>query len=174
MFAQKVPKNAPGTPRTPIFCLIGLYQACNFSATEFRSFSNLRSGGQRYSACRPLKGGHVSLGFSPGVRRTSVFAKGENLGARRNLFPPRKSNLSGSPDSPQDWLGGIQRGAFTPLCVVAGVGFIGEGPHRKGPAPMRVFGYFLHEQKVTRGVGLKAPSGFGKKHVSLPPGGRRI
>src|SRR5699024_4809746 len=26
----------------------------------------------------------------------------------------------------------------------------GEGPHRKGPSPVRVFGYFLHEQKVTR------------------------
>ena len=53
-------------------------------------------------------------------------------------------------------LGGIPKGA-SPLCVVAGVGFIGEGPHRKGPAPMRVFGYFLHEQKVTQGTGLKAP-----------------
>ena len=34
LFAQKVPKNAPGTPRTPIFCLIGLYQNGDFSAAE--------------------------------------------------------------------------------------------------------------------------------------------
>ena len=53
--------------------------------------------------------------------------------------------------------GGFQRGTDVPLCVVAGVGSIGEGPHRKGPAPVRVFGYFLHEQKVTQGTGLKAP-----------------
>ena len=33
--------------------------------------------------------------------------------------------------------GGIPKGA-SPLCVVAGVGSIGEGPHRKGPSPMRV------------------------------------
>ena len=50
--------------------------------------------------------------------------------------------------------GGIQRGRC-PLCVVVGVGFIGEGPHRKGPFPMRFFGYFLSVQKVTRGSGVK-------------------
>ena len=81
-------------------------------------------------ASGPVKGRHVSLGLSPGVRRTSVFANGENLGARRDSFPPRKSNLEGSPDSPQDWLGGNPKGA-SPLCVVVGVGYIGEGPHRK-------------------------------------------
>ena len=53
--------------------------------------------------------------------------------------------------------GGIQRETGVPRCVVVGVGFIGEGPHRKGPAPMRVFGYFLHEQKVTRGSGVEPP-----------------
>src|SRR5699024_12682632 len=51
---------------------------------------------------------------------------------------------------------GIPKGA-SPLCVVVGEGFSGEGPHRKGPSSERVFGYFLHEQKVTRGVGPKAP-----------------
>ena len=44
--------------------------------------SNPWLGYQRNSACRSVKGRHVSLGLSPGVRRTSVFAKGENLGAR--------------------------------------------------------------------------------------------
>ena len=126
---KKSPKMRRGHPG-PRFCPIGLYQWGNFSATEFRFVSNLQFGGQRYSACRPLKGRHVSLGFSPGVWRTSVFAKGENLGARADeprsrrqlccltdaayplrVFRPRKSNLEGSPDSPQDWLGGgFQRG----------------------------------------------------------------
>ena len=52
--------------------------------------------------------------------------------------------------------GGIQRGRC-PLCVVVGEGYIGEGPHRKGPAPMRFFGYFLSVQKVTRGTGAEPP-----------------
>ena len=52
--------------------------------------------------------------------------------------------------------GGFQRGRC-PLCVVAGVGYIGAGPHRKGPAPMRFFGYFLSVQKVTRGSGAEPP-----------------
>lgn len=34
--AEKVTKKAPGTPRSPIFCPIGLYQCGNYSATEFR------------------------------------------------------------------------------------------------------------------------------------------
>ena len=65
--------------------------------------------------------------------------------------------------------GGIQRGTGVPLCVVVGGGFLrGRGSRNTLPLK-RVFGYFLHEQKVTRGVGLEAPSGFGKKHVSFPP-----
>ena len=53
--------------------------------------------------------------------------------------------------------GGFQRGAGAPLCVVAGEGYIREGPHRKGPSLMRFFGHFLSAQKVTRGVGPEAP-----------------
>ena len=53
--------------------------------------------------------------------------------------------------------GGIQRGTGVPLCVVAGVGYIGEGPHRKGPAPMRAFAYFSHEGKVGPGLGREGP-----------------
>ena len=33
---------------------------------------------------------------------------------------------------------------------------------------MRAFAYFSHEGKVGRGMGLEAPSDFGKKHVSFP------
>ena len=32
--AEKVTKKAPGTPRSPILCPIGLYQIWNLSATE--------------------------------------------------------------------------------------------------------------------------------------------
>ena len=44
-----------------------------------------------------------------------------------------------------------------PLCVVAGVGFIREGPHRKGPSLVRPFGYFSGEGKVPRGTGAEPP-----------------
>ena len=54
-------------------------------------------------------------------------------------------------------MGDSTRGAGAPLCVVAGVGFIGEGPHRKGPFPMRAFAYFSHEGKVGQGAGVKPP-----------------
>ena len=39
--------------------------------------------------------------------------------------------------------------------VVAGVGSIREGPHRKGPSLVRLFGYFFGVEKVTRGTGAE-------------------
>ena len=53
--------------------------------------------------------------------------------------------------------GGFQRGACAPLCVVVGVGSIREGPHRKGPSLMRLFGHFFGVEKVTRGTGAEPP-----------------
>ena len=67
--------------------------------------------------------------------------------------PPALQVLRGaSTDEQRDrrLCGGFQRGACAPLCVVADEGVTGEKPHRKGFSPVRVFGYFLHEQKVTR------------------------
>ena len=64
---RKVTKRTPGTPRSPIFCLIGLYQIWHCSATEFRPFSNLQFGGQRDFGCRPVKGKHVSRGAGRNV-----------------------------------------------------------------------------------------------------------
>src|SRR5699024_3733331 len=57
-------KGAGDQPPVPHLrgCLIGLYQIWDISATEFRSFSNLWSDYRRCSACRPLKGIHVSIG----------------------------------------------------------------------------------------------------------------
>ena len=88
--------------------LIGLYQLGKLAAPEFRSFSNLQSGGQRYSACRPLKEMEVSISAcrnilrqthqkhlrrtkhhetasarGGGDRRTRLLVRGKNRTARR-------------------------------------------------------------------------------------------
>ena len=57
----------------------------------------------------------------------------------------------------QDWLGGFQRGTGVPLCVVAGVGYIGEGPHRKGPLPYAVFWLLFVRTKSNPGYGAGGP-----------------
>ena len=53
--------------------------------------------------------------------------------------------------------GESKEGAAAPSLVVAGEGYIREGPHRKGPSLMRFFGHFLSAQKVTRGMGPGRP-----------------
>ena len=81
--------------------------------------------------------------------------------------PPALQVLRGaSTDEQRDrrLCGGFQRGACAPLCVVAGEGYIREGPHRKGPSLMRPFGYFSGEGTVPRGMGaepLKLPNRMG-------------
>ena len=89
--------------------------------------------------------------------------------------------------------GGFQRGTGVPLCVVAGVGFIGEGPHRKGPAPMACFWLLFARAKSDSGYGAESPeiprvraekarepsnriaAILGKEmFLSLPPGDGRI
>ena len=54
-----------------------------------------------------------------------------------------------------------------PLCAVAGKEYIREGPHRKGPSLMRLFGYFFGVEKVTRGVGPGRPHIRGVQSVPL-------
>ena len=92
----------------------------------------------------------------PGVRRSSVFANGENLGARADSFRPRRSNLEGSPDSPQDWLGGFQRGR-APFESSRKRGSRGRNPIERVSPSVWFFGDFLSTQKVTRGVGPGRP-----------------
>ena len=58
----KVNRKTAKTKVLDSFVLTSLYQIWNIPATEFRSFSNLQFGGQRYFGCRPVKGGHVSVG----------------------------------------------------------------------------------------------------------------
>ena len=156
------PKSEPKNRQNQGFgflCLIGLYQWGDFSATESRSFSNLQSGGQRYSACRPRRHKLRIPHPDASVRLRSLRCASFFLG-KRSAGLPRSGPCGAVLVS--HWTfgnarGGIQRGTGVPLCVVVGVGFIGEGPHRKGPAPMRLFGYFLSAQKVTRGSGVEPP-----------------
>ena len=51
--------------------------------------------------------------------------------------------------------GESKEGAAAPSLVVVGVGSIREGPHRKGPSLVRLFGYFFGVEKVTRGTGAE-------------------
>ena len=53
--------------------------------------------------------------------------------------------------------GESKEGAAAPSLVVVGVGSIREGPHRKGPSLMRLFGHFFGVEKVTRGTGAEPP-----------------
>src|SRR5699024_290775 len=70
--------------------------------------------------------------------------------------------------------GRIQRGGRSPLIGRCGGWSLGGGHSRKCPPPMRAFGYFSHEVRVTRGTGPEAPKGFVKKHIFPPPGDGRI
>ena len=112
---RKVTKRTPGTPRSPIFCLIGLYQIWHCSATEFRPFSNLQFGGQRDFGCRPVKGKHVSRG------------------AGRNVFLethpreyPEDNRTSRNP-------AGDSKGGEPPLCRCGWGIFKGEGESKHPP-----------------------------------------
>ena len=60
---------------------------------------------------------------------------------------------------------GYPKGGMRPPLCRRGVGFIREGPRRKGPSLVRFFGHFLSAQKVTRGVGP------GRPHEKGPGGG---
>ena len=53
--------------------------------------------------------------------------------------------------------GESKEGPAAPSLVVVGVGSIREGPHRKGPSLMRLFGHFFGVEKVTRGTGAEPP-----------------
>ena len=62
----------------------------------------------------------------------------------------------------------LARGPLAPLkSRFKGIGFSGKGGNRNPPFPERVFGYFLHEQKVTRGPGAEPP-GLSTRSISRP------
>ena len=138
MVARKVTKNAPGTPRTPIFaqsvCING-ETALPLNFVLFLIYSLVVND-------------TPPVGLLKGDMFLGVLNETWFLGCNRGSIHRNSRQVSS--------MRGIPKGA-SPLCVVAGVGFIGEGPHRKGPAPMRPFAYFSGEGKVGRGVGLEAP-----------------
>ena len=157
---KKYPKTRRGVPPVPqfyggvqsVFIKFGASLPLNFALT-----SDLRRVYRRCFGCRPrrhkLRIPHpAASGRVRSLRCASFF-----LG-KRCAGLPRSGPFGADLVSHRTFnnAGGNPKGA-SPLCVVAGEGYIGEGPHRKGPAPMRVFGYFLHEQKVTRGPGVKPP-----------------
>ena len=83
----------------------------------------------------------------------------------------------------QDWgWGRIQRGGRSPLIGRCGGWSLGGGHSRKCPPPMRPFGDFSGEGKVTRGVGVEPPrKGYGgrrpRKGRGVGPGrphGKRV
>ena len=89
--------------------------------------------------------------------RPAMLAISFSVTWRRRIFPFILSGVSLITEDDHKLCGGIQRGACAPLCVVAGVGSIREGPHRKGPSLMRPFAYFSGEGKVGRGTGAEPP-----------------
>ena len=59
-------------------------------------------------------------------------------------------------ESPKLQSRGKSKRVKTLLAVLNRRGVRGEGRNRNLPSPRRVFGYFLHEQKVTRPAGIPA------------------
>ena len=160
MFAQKVPKNAPGGPPVPQFYGDVQSASIKFGASlplNYVFTSDLRRVYRRCFGCRPrrhkLRIPHpAASGRVRSLRCASFF-----LG-KRCAGLPRSGPFGADLVSHRTFnnAGGNPKGA-SPLCVVVGEGYIGEGPHRKGPAPMRPFGYFSGEGKVPRGTGPEAP-----------------
>ena len=106
---------------------------------------------------KPHKGGTLSMGSLPYVS----LPRDDQRGGCGPLFgfSPQQSMRGASTVEQKDrrLCGGFQRGACAPLCVVVGEGYIREGPHRKGPSLMRLFGHFFGVEKVTRGTGAEPP-----------------
>ena len=147
-------------PRPPLYGAFSPTPRPTFSS--WKKLAKTRIGGGHFRLCPPPKN-------HPPQR------------PKRGLRPPLwilpRTVLRGASTIEQrDWriCGGFQRGACAPLCVVVGEGYIREGPHRKGPSLVRLFGYFFGVEKVTRGVGLEAPllGGSGVTSRKLPGLGR--
>ena len=60
----------------------------------------------------------------------------------------------------------LARGPLAPLkSRFKGIGFSGKGGNRNPPFPERVFGYFLHGQKVTRAWGRRSVKKICRWHI---------
>ena len=95
-------------------------------------------------------------GFSPMAPSSTTTQRG----AQAPLWKPPHNlrSLCSSVEAPLRTCragGESKEGAAAPSLVVAGEGYIREGPHRKGPSLVRLFGYFFGVEKVTRGTGAE-------------------
>ena len=105
------------------------------------------------------KDNRTSRGLS---RRESGVNNGPAGAAPRQTSGAFAEEEGGAAERPKPAARGRMRDAElvptrAPLCVVAEEGYIREGPHRRGPSLMRLFGYFFGVEKVTRGVGPGRP-----------------
>ena len=95
-------------------------------------------------------------GFSPVTPSSATTQRG----AQAPLWKPPHNlrSLCSSVEAPLRTCragGESKEGAAAPSLVVVGEGYIREGPHRKGPSLVRLFGYFFGVEKVTRGTGAE-------------------
>ena len=95
-------------------------------------------------------------GFSPVTPPSTTTQRG----AQAPLWKPPHNlrSLCSSVEAPLRTCragGESKEGAAAPSLVVVGEGYIREGPHRKGPSLVRLFGYFFGVEKVTRGTGAE-------------------
>ena len=153
------PKSEPKNRQNQGFgflCLIGLYQLGKLAAPEFRSFSNLQSGGQRYSACRPLKEMEVSISACRNILRQThqkhlrrikhheiPFARG---GGQRAGLLVRGKNQPARRQAPS---GAFRQPRRNKINI--------RGPQGACLPPVRAFAYFSHEGKEGRGTGAEPP-----------------
>ena len=120
--------------------------------------SDLQQVYQRCFGCRPLKGGHVSLGFSPGVRANKRPRRGRSEANQRSVCRGRRrrSGASEACRLRRDEGCGACADAC-PLCVVAEEGGTGEKPHRKGFSLRAPFCLLFRRGKSRPGCGGGTP-----------------
>ena len=92
------------------------------------------------SASGPVKGGHVSRG----ANRSMVLVSQPREHPKNN-----RTSIGRAGDS--------KGGQASPFVSSRKRGSRGRNPIERVSPPVRVFGYFLHEQKVTQGTGVKPP-----------------
>ena len=163
---KKYPKTRRGVPPVPqfyggvqsVFIKFGASLPLNYVFT-----SDLRRVYRRCFGCRPrrhkLRIPHpAASGRLRSLRCASFF-----LG-KRCAGLPRSGPFGADLVSHRTFnnAGGIPKGA-SPFVSSRKRGSRGRNPIERVSPPVRVFGYFLHEQKVTRGPGVKPPKlpGFG-------------
>ena len=153
----KVTKSPPGTPRAPFICPIGRLQRGCPVATEIplgRRPPRNRCGGYPTSAVAPRAEGCF---FFAGENLRS-FKKGAGSSTQNPSFacPFKRPSGEVGQDTRRrsDASGRISAAAHCQNLIQTDWTTAGVQPEEG----WRVFGYFLHEQKVPRGAGAEPPS----------------